>query len=257
MDSGLNAVSGYVAHLPAILQQGSFMGRFLLAFEAVLSGGVKKPEGFSGALPLGLEEMLDDISSYFTPDEAPELFFPWLSQWVARSISDDWSLNAKRNMLSQAVSLYKTRGTRQGIQDVLNICLERSATANSSAVTNGATVTEVHDDDRPHYFEVTLVVTERKPAELAKKARQVRAIVDQEKPAHTYYSLTIQYPGLRVNNDPKGNPDDGPGVIVGETTVLGTMTASATELKTGTMTETEDTDDEEDETSGEIEETAT
>jgi phage tail-like protein len=246
MATGLSSASSYITHLPAILHQGPFMERFLLAFEAVLSGGVRKPDGYPEALPRGLEEVLDDISSYFTPEEAPELFLPWLSQWVARSISDDWSLATKRAMLSQAVALYKTRGTRQGIQDVLNVCLGKSTTL------GGATVTEVNDDTKPHYFEVTLVVTERKPAELAKKARQVRAIVDQEKPAHTYYSLTIQYPGLRINNDPVGNPDDGPGVIVGETTVLGTMTASATELKTGTMAE--ETDEEETDGSDESEE---
>jgi phage tail-like protein len=234
MDASVNSVSGYIAHLPAILHQGPFMARFLLAFEAVLSGGVMKPDGYPEALPLGLEAVLDKIVRYFTPSDAPEEFLPWLSQWVARSISDDWSTEARRAMLSQAVALYKTRGTRQGIQDVLNVCLGKSTTL------GGATVTEVNDNARPHYFEVTLVVTERKPAELAKKARQVRAIVDQEKPAHTYYSLTIQYPGLRVNNDPVGNPDVGPGVIVGETTVLGTMTASATELKTGVMAEDDD-----------------
>lgn len=231
MESGVSTVSGYLAHLPAILHQGSFMGRFLLAFEAILSGGVKPPDGYSEELPLGLEAVLNDIASYFTPEETPEDFLPWLSQWVARSISDDWSTATTRTMLSQAVALYKTRGTRQGIQDVLNVCLGTASTE------GGATVTEVNDDARPHFFEVTLVVTERNPSELAKKARLVRAIVDQEKPAHTYYSLTIQYPGLRINNDPAGNPDAGPGVIVGETTVLGTMTASSTELKTGTITE--------------------
>ena len=74
METGLSSVSGYIAHLPAILHQGSFMGRFLLAFEAILSGGVRKPDGYSGSLPLGLEEILDDIAGYFTPGEAPEDF---------------------------------------------------------------------------------------------------------------------------------------------------------------------------------------
>ena len=34
------AVSSYVEHLPAVLRQGSLVGRLLLAFEAILSGGV-------------------------------------------------------------------------------------------------------------------------------------------------------------------------------------------------------------------------
>lgn len=222
--------SGYLSYLPAVLQQGTFLGRFLLAFEAILSGNVKAPEGYSKAMPLGLEQVLDDIAIYFTPmaaaatpaDEAPWEFIPWLAQWVALSISDDWTENATRELLARSIPLYRIRGTRAGIQGVLDI------------VVSGTTVTEVHDDARPHFFEVSLKVTERDPAELAKRARLVRAILDQEKPAHTYYSLTIAYPGLQINNKPTVNAGNGPGVLVGVNTVLGTVTASTTEIRTGT-----------------------
>ena len=220
MEADLKTTSSYIAHLPAILQQGPFMERFLLAFEAILSGALAAPEG-GPPTPIGLEEALDNVHNLLLPDIAPQEFLPWLAQWVARSISDDWSLATTRAILSQTIPLYRKRGTKEGLQAVLDIC------------TGGATVTEIPTDPRPHYFEVTLTVNERSPALLASKARQVRSIIDQEKPAHTYYALRIQYPGLRISNNPKAASSYGEGVIVGHNTVLGTVVASSSELKSG------------------------
>jgi hypothetical protein len=42
----------------------------------------------------------------------------------------------------------------------------------------------------------------------------VREIVDREKPAYTYYGLRIMYPALRINNDPKNDPNLGPGILI-------------------------------------------
>jgi len=215
MEGNLTAASSYLAHLPAILRQGSLMGRFLLAFEAVLSGRVSAPEGYTDPLPVGLEDALDSINRLLVPEETPEEFLPWLAQWVARSINEDWSFDTTRKMISQAVSLYHKRGTAEGLQEVLNICCTGSATAE---------IIEVENDARPHYFEVTLLISEQDPDLLASKARLVRAIIDQEKPAHTYYGLSIKYPGLRISNDPSLEDGYGPGVIVGVNTVIGTQT---------------------------------
>jgi phage tail-like protein len=220
MEADLKTTSSYIAHLPAILQQGPFMRRFLLAFEAILSGGIAPPEE-GQTTPVGLEATLDGVHKLLMPDIAPEEFLPWLAQWVARSINDDWSLATTRAILGQTIPLYRKRGTKEGLQAVLDIC------------TGGATVTEIPTDPRPHYFEVTLTVAERDPALLASKARQVRSIIDQEKPAHTYYALRIQYPGLRISNSPSAANGYGEGMIVGHNTVLGTVAASSSELKSG------------------------
>lgn len=221
MESGVTQKSSYLAHLPAILQQGDDLGRFLLAFEAILSGGVDPPEGYEGEMPAPIEESLDGLNDRLDPLTTPEDFLPWLSQWVARGLNDDWSVATIRTMISRAVPLYQKRGTRAGLQEVLDICV------------GNATVEEVKDDARPHYFEVTLLVAERDVDLLARKARLARAIIDQEKPAHTYYALKIKFPGLRISNDPNLEGGFGPGVIIGRTTMLGTVKASSADMKTG------------------------
>lgn len=203
-------VSTYAAYLPAILRQGAFLGRFLRAFEAIFAGGVDPAVE-------GLEETLDRVHESFDPEATPAEFLGWLSQWAATSLRDDWSEATKRRFLGEIVPLYQKRGTRAGIEAVLRHC------------TTAAVEVRPGDDTKPrHYFEVVLTVAQRDPDELARMVRQVRAIVDREKPAHTIYGLRILYPAMRIANT--RTPDE-PGIVVGETTVLGTVSATLAQPK--------------------------
>src|SRR5262245_1786573 len=83
-------VSGYLAHLPALFHEDPFVGRFLLAFERIISG-LRPPDPHDpvGDQP-GLEEIIDRIHTYFAPGpgadsdaRAPDEFLPWLASWVA------------------------------------------------------------------------------------------------------------------------------------------------------------------------------
>lgn len=222
MEADLKTKSSYIAHLPAILQQGPFMERFLLAFEVILSGGIAPPPG-GPPTPVGLEAALDNVHNLLMPDVAPEEFLPWLAQWVATSLRDDWDEATKRAFISKVGPLYRRRGTRSGLEDVLRICA------------GDVQVIELDNDTRPaHYFSIILTVANRDPIQLARLTRMVRAIVDREKPAHTIYGLTIKYPAMRLNNDPAANPDLGKGLVLGadpktdpeRTTILGTVSYS-------------------------------
>jgi phage tail-like protein len=204
------AVSTYLAHLPPVLQEGELIGRFLLAFEAVLTG-------FPDAKLVGLDQRIDRLYSYFDPDKAqpfnaPTEFLPWLAQWVATSLRDDWSEEVKRDFIRQIVPLYQQRGTRAGLEAVLRICagdvqvIEFAETAGKPA----------------HYFQVTLTLLEDNPVLLARRARMVQAMVEREKPAHTFYGLVIMYPAMRINNNPAVTPAYGKGITVGVNTALGT-----------------------------------
>lgn len=224
-------MSTYLQYLPAIFRQGDFLGKFLLAFEATLSGvdlnPADVPAGFVPneglALPkeihdevqastkkklVGLEQILDRIDLFFDPQQAPEDFLPWLAQWVATSLREDWDLQTKRDFLTNILSLYQKRGTRAGIEDVLRLSGEL------------AYIDEPAGKPWPHYFEVILF-SPQDPTELARRIRRVRAIVDREKPIHTYYGIQIKSPAILINNNPVTNPSFGPGIIVGSNTVLG------------------------------------
>jgi phage tail-like protein len=227
---GDDRVSSYLPYLPAVLRQSPFLGRFLLAFEAVLSGVDESSIPEDPALEryrklAGLERVLDGIDRFFDPARTDPEFLPWLAQWVATSLRDDWSEQTKRTFLASIVPLYRERGTRAGIEKVLHLSGDE------------AQVVDFHDGlhedleathfgslpKPPHFFGVIVTVNERDPVELARRTRRVRAIVDREKPAHTYYGLRILYPAMRINND-KSNTAFGPGITIDNTTplVLGT-----------------------------------
>jgi phage tail-like protein len=235
------AVSSYVEYLPAILQQGSFVGRLLLAFEAILSGGVDPPEGASQPLPEGLEQILERADTFYDPDATPEDFLPWLAQWAAASLRDDWSVATKRAFIGQIIPLYRMRGTRAGIEavlrlilgdvDVIELGLQDSYIVPLPFTLGDSPVrtTGIDESVPPHHFLVVLRVAERDPTILARTVQQVREIIDREKPAHTTYGLRIEYPAMKltaeVKRDDKGNVVEG--VVINESTVLGNATANA------------------------------
>lgn len=229
---------GYLAYLPAILQQGDLLGPFLLAFEAVLSGldADRLPPGLDPAAQgdlatPGLEQILARVDQFFDPlamsDQEAKDFLPWLATWAATSLRDDWSLDTKRTFLSQVVPLYRLRGTRAGIEAVLKISGDNVRVVDfhdgqdedleaKAFRMPGETQRPYAYEKPPHLFGVILTVNQDDPTELARARRRVLAIVDQEKPAHTYYALRTYFPAMRINNDPAHNPAFGPGIRIND-----------------------------------------
>ena len=185
--------SGYVAHLPAIFQSSAFAGQFLRAFERILSRTIPDTPadapfvpvratrasgpndlGKEVAIPVALEEMIAGLHTYFDPDRTPPDFLPWLARWVGLSLWEDWDVDERRRFIREIVPLYRWRGTKFGMKEVLRIY----AGVEEDAV-------RIHEFDEPvHYFEV--MITGR---DMDKRRDILIRIIDQEKPAHTYYTL--------------------------------------------------------------------
>lgn len=190
-------VSSYQQYLPAIMQEDPFMGRFLLAFEKILSGVKELPsdekiiQGNSENVP-GLEEIIRRVETYFDPQETPEQFLPWLAGWVALSLRDDWETSTKRAFIREIVQLYRIRGTKEGLTSVLKLYLVNSGFGDN---------VEVFDqfDNFPNYFQVQLTLNDRDPEKYWRQSRIAKAIIDQEKPAHTFYSLKILVPTMQLS----------------------------------------------------------
>ena len=193
--------SSYLDYLPAIFRQDPFAGQFLLAFEAVLSGVGGQP---------GLETTISRIASYFDPAATDAEFLPWLAGWVALSLRADWDEPTRRGFIARIVPLYRLRGTPAGLQQMLTLY-------------TGEPV-DIYDafDNPPYFFEVKLTLSEADPALLQAKQQIARAIIDQEKPAHTFYSLQVAVPSMRLVSQARHERENAPLLILGTNTLLGT-----------------------------------
>jgi phage tail-like protein len=199
--------SSYLAYLPAIFQQPCedeeckecaaqppFLGRFLRAFEHLLSGlGNMDDPGLLERVE-GIDKMAG-LERYFTPgpdtiesQRTPEEFLPWLANWVALTLREEWDIEERRRLISQIVPLYRLRGTKEGLRKLLSIYISREKRINENLVT-----IDDQFDQFPHFFRVQLIMEDLDPIgaadEIRRKERIARTIIDQEKPAHTYYAL--------------------------------------------------------------------
>lgn len=188
--------STYSQYLPALLQEQDFLGRFLLAFEQVLSGLPADFEGVSaqkaatkdGTIHDGFEETIDRLHTYLNPERTPTDFLPWLAGWVALGLRDDWSESTQRNFIRRILSLYKIRGTKKALEEILKIYLH-----------NTQETVRIYEFENPaHYFQVELELSTPDLVNYRRKERVARAIIDLEKPAHTFYSLRILMPTMQL-----------------------------------------------------------
>lgn len=218
--------SQYLDHLPAIFLQQPFLGRLLLAYERVLTGRFRL-DGEPTGVPPGLEELLDQLPAYFRPlakegettegvQQTPDNFLPWLADWVALSLRDDWNAETQRNFIANAVALYRRRGTALGLKRFLELYPGITAQVIEPTGQNGLPV----DMQTPFYFKVIVTVPTLDLMDPAD--RFARAIIEQEKPAHTFYGLEVvcAEAQFRIINTPT---EEKRGLLVGHTTLLGAV----------------------------------
>jgi phage tail-like protein len=191
----MSDTSSYLRHLPAEFERQVFLGRFLLAFERILNVG--PPGG-----PPALEEVIDGIDRYFRPRDdddrsrqAPAEFLPWLAGWLSLTLREDWDEATRRRFLSGIVPLYRKRGTKDGLREMLRLYLGQNT---AIAILDDQRPGEFAFDPPAHFFQVHVTTTDITPEELQIKQRIATAIIDQEKPAHTYYALQFLMPSMRL-----------------------------------------------------------
>ncbi|NIM16385.1 MAG: phage tail protein I [Candidatus Aminicenantes bacterium] len=196
----MNRKSSYLDYLPEIYRETEFTGRFLKIFEKILTG---IDDGIVLERP-GIEQLLDNISDYFDAASTPFEFLEWLASWVALELPEDWPEEVKRNLIPEIVQLYKKRGTLEGLEAFLKIYAGPGVTINEwlrpFQIGDSSTIGEstALDGGPPDYFKVTVILPEPDVDLKIKKEKAVRAIIDREKPAHTYYDLEVIIPTLQI-----------------------------------------------------------
>jgi phage tail-like protein len=224
-------VSSLLDSLPAVFQEDrgqdpntnqvlpNFVGRFLLAFEHLLLGLGDDPTQPTALL--GLDEIIAQIQRYFEPaafapdgtflpaESTPDEFLPWLASWLALVLREDWDLfpstsgNRNRLLIAKASDLYKRRGTKLGLEQYLASFTVVPPTIDElSSFQLGVTSTVGTDtivgEGAPFFFTVG-VKTAARFTDLKRAVDVIQAIVDQQKPAHTYYTISLlEIPKFRV-----------------------------------------------------------
>ncbi len=187
----------YLKYLPSIYREDALMARFLMLFESFWAP---------------IESQIDKGSYYLDPQMTPLPLLPWLASWADLVLDDRWSERKQRRLLQSIVSLYRKRGTRSGLEEMLeiytgvqpqvlehranNLILGPMAQLGPSIALGSGNV--------PHTFTVTLRLppitsTEAQPLSQAEidryeseRRRVIESIIESEKPAHTRYKLEIE-----------------------------------------------------------------
>jgi phage tail-like protein len=215
--------SRYLDYLPAIYQQDAqvnqpnLLGRCLLAFEQVLTG-------LGDVEERGLEEILDGVldpvsgllrmagvQRYFDPgpnlpdsERAPAKFLPWLAGWVALALRADLDELRQRDFIARAVSLYRLRGTKQGLEEFVRIYTRLGVTVDEMntpfqiGVHSTVGVDTLLDGGAPHFFRVLIRLPTPDPEQIRQHRQVATAIIAMEKPAHTHYQLDVETPTMQI-----------------------------------------------------------
>ena len=207
-------------YLPAIYQDSnpmadgsespSFLGDYLLAFEKVLLGRNDNVQVETGSLPVlsdgpgtssqwqGLEEKVANLHLLFSASHTPPEFLDWLAGWAGLIFR--WELNEqqRRTLIANMFPLFRIRGTKRCLERLLSLFLGGKPAVDDHAYP-GLQIGRYSELGRntylggtsPHFFRVRLIVPLGDEAQVAARRRMAEELIEQAKPAHTYYSLEL------------------------------------------------------------------
>lgn len=102
----------YLNYLPSIYQDdpssSEFLERFLSIFESIF---------------YEIDFEVETISHLFDAYGTPPEFISWLGSWVALYENENFPENMKRFWIANAVSMFKKRGTREGMEESIALFL--------------------------------------------------------------------------------------------------------------------------------------
>ena len=210
-------------YLPAIYQeegskgQSNHLREFLEGFERVLlgykdedpqPGGRESAEGQTREIEAeatGLGRKIELLNTLFDPTTAPEAFLPWLAGWGALFLHSGMDIDRRRELIAQIIPLYKIRGTKKYLEDLLELCVDCDTSVHEEeipALQLGVRST-VGKDTRigggpPHFFRVVLTAPKLTAAEVQMRRQMAYEVVELAKPAHTTYEFEVQWSQLQV-----------------------------------------------------------
>jgi phage tail-like protein len=202
-------------YLPAIYQepgtpeQANYLPVFLEAFERILFGKEERvstrPELRNTNAVESLSEKIARLHELFDPWAAPGEFLPWLASWAALSLSPAMNPERKRLLIAKIIPLYRIRGTRRYVEEILRLCLEIPSAVIEEEIPPlqlgvHSTVGEDMriDGGAPHFFLVRLMATNLDAVKVQVQRQLAYEVVELAKPAHTGYEFQVLSPEMQV-----------------------------------------------------------
>ena len=105
----------YLSELPAVYREdeetSAFLERFLALFERILTD---------------VDHEIADISTILDPQGIPGNMphLAWLGEFLGVEVDEAWPTEATRSLIEQAPALYRKRGTREGLEEMIQLYLE-------------------------------------------------------------------------------------------------------------------------------------
>ena len=188
----VRATGKYLRYLPEIYEQDELMNRLLMFLESFWAP---------------IETQIGSMHCYFDPDLASAGFLSYLASWLGLALDERLPEERQRQLLQSAVSLYRRRGTKQGLQDHLEIYTGGQAHITEYRAYDFCLGPEARlgpgialgTQNVPYTFAVTLhlpPVEGEDADEVARKEdgrrRMIERIIEAEKPAHTACALELR-----------------------------------------------------------------
>jgi len=232
-------VRGYLRYLPAIYQgEGpvTYKGRQSATTALQQWAGVlPDEEGFDSSVEMDslrrflfiyqhmmttLTEKIDAIVDLTDPLMCEPRFLPWLASWVSFELDGALPIHQQRELVRRAIRLYRTRGTREGIGEMVRVLtsapvrvLERTmpapAALGKALIIGGRDIVERYDREEvpgcylmepteranTSFFILKLEPLGRFRDRFGERAahvlRRIVHVVSQERPVHV--AFTIQF----------------------------------------------------------------
>lgn len=134
-----------------------FLARMLLVFESLWEP---------------LEHRQDHIAMYFDPRTCPAEMLSWLGGWLDVTLDPHWPEDRRRSLLSEAMELYRWRGTAYGLSRMIE-------------VSTGLTPVIADDPTNPFVIRVRVSI----PHGSSVRAEVIEDLIRAHKPAHVGYVL--------------------------------------------------------------------
>ncbi len=162
-----------IDHLPAVYAEDQFTVRWTGAFDDVLATIINK---------------IDCMHGYIDPLLAPEDFVRWLSSWFGVLLDESWPMSAQRAVISQAVDLFRMRGTMAGLRRHLDVVVDGHVEITESGGTSWSIRPRPEPPTDVEHW-VFIVVRPTDPAITSPAA--VEAVIRAAKPVHVAHKLEV------------------------------------------------------------------